>query len=173
MRRATLVFVAATLCMIAGAQAQPGDPSAAARTFVQQFYGWYVPLITSPKGAPEWDIVLTKAQQNLDPGLYRALKADDDAQKKVPGEVVGLDFDPFLNSQDPGTRYTVGKITASHGGFLVEVRDAGMKSKEPDVIANVARQDGRWVFVDFLYPGNGDLLGVLRNLAKDRATPSK
>jgi hypothetical protein len=159
--------------MIAGVEGQPVDRATSARQFVQHFYGWYVPLTTSTKGSPGWDIVLTRAQRDLSPDLYRALKADDIAQKKVTDDVVGLDFDPFLNTQDPYPHYKIGKITERNGMFIAEVRGSGSTSREPDVIAELSRQSGRWVFVDFLYPGTDDLLGVLKKLAKERASSSR
>ena len=37
------------------------------------------------------------------------------AYKKSPEEIVGLDFDPFLNAQDIAERYLVGKIIPKGG----------------------------------------------------------
>jgi hypothetical protein len=51
----------------------------------------------------------------------KGLKEDLAASKKSPGEIVGLDFDPFLNAQDIAERYLVGKITPKGDHYWVEV----------------------------------------------------
>jgi len=172
MKTSSIIGGIVALGLNATAHAQSADPAASAHGFVDRFYAWYVPLIVSPKGAPGWDIVLTKARTDLSPELNLALKADSDASKKNANEVVGLDFDPFLNSQDPCQHYTVGKAAMGKGVFDVEIRCVGSKDKQPDLIAEVAQRNGQWMFVNFVYPGNGDLLKVLKQLAEERAKPS-
>src|SRR5689334_19920193 len=84
-------------------QQLPGSP----QRFVQRFYDWYVPLAIKSDSTPSWNQVLRYRGSSLSSELVRRLREDADAQAKVKGEMVGLDFDPFLNAQDPCERYRV------------------------------------------------------------------
>jgi hypothetical protein len=153
-----------------------GDAAAdSARNFVQGFYTWYVPLALDPKGKVASDIALARKPALFAPGLEAALKADSVAAAKSPGEVVGLDFDPFMNSQDPCESYLTGAVTGAGKHYKVEVFGvcSGKRDEKPYVIAEVIPQGSSWVFVNFLYPGNGDLLGVLKSLAEERAKTAR
>ena len=157
------------------AKAGSPDSSQAVRSFVQSFYNSYTALASGIHDSSPLETILAKRRSVLSPELFRALKADDDAQRKVSDDVVGLDFDPFLNTQEQAGHYTIGRITASQGIYRVEIRERGSSDKLPDVIAEVAREGGNLVFVNFIYPGNGDLLSVLKTLAQERdraASPS-
>lgn len=55
------------------------------------------------------------------PELFHALCEDSETSKKAKGEIVGLDFDPFLNSQDPHARYEVGNVVPAGDSYRVEV----------------------------------------------------
>lgn len=149
-----------------------------AQNFVQKFYDWYMPIVQRPRASSAFDIVRDRPYL-FSPRLFRALKQDSDAQAKSD-ELVGLDFDPFLNTQDPGDpgdHYEVGKVEREGDTYSVEVFGgfSGEKSDKPEVLAKVARRNGRWVFVNFYYldPPADDLLSVLRRLAKDRQRPVK
>jgi hypothetical protein len=48
-----------------------------------------------------WNLAIKTKSSVFSPQLALALKEDSAAQAKAEGEIVGLDFDPFLNSQDP------------------------------------------------------------------------
>ena len=54
--------------------------------------------------------------------------------------------------------------------YLVEVYPvmSGKRSPDPAVIVELAYENGRWLFMNFRYPGNDDLLTVLRTLKADR-----
>ncbi len=84
---------------------------------------------------------------------------------------MGLDFDPFLATQEPEDRYQVGKATARNGRCRVEVfglrNGKGVRPK-PDVVPELERSGQRWRFVNFHYPEGEDLLGVLKRLAEER-----
>ena len=133
------------------AQAKNGqeDPAAPLRNFVQQFYDWYVPLAAKDNTAPAWDVALKRRGSLFSPGLARALQSDSAQQAGATGKIVGLDFDPFLNSQDPAERYEAGRIVQRGGSYLVEVRGArsGKKSDKPDVVPELTRKNGRWQMV--------------------------
>ncbi|HET6936477.1 MAG TPA: hypothetical protein VFI72_16665, partial [Candidatus Angelobacter sp.] len=91
----------------AGTQTKQQDKSLSCKAFVQGFYHWYVPLAhrENLKG-PASDLALKHKASAFSARLHQALNADSEAQARSK-ELVGLDFDPFLNSQDPDPRYEV------------------------------------------------------------------
>jgi len=96
------------------------------------------------------------------------------ASAHAKGDLVGLDFDPFLSSQDPATHYDVRAATFRNNKCSVEIwsaspSDPAAKSRKPDAIADVILEQGHWKFQNFHYPDlNTDLLTVLANLRQER-----
>lgn len=80
------------------------------RRFVQAFYVWYVPKASENSGSPAWALAIRTKSSLFHHELARALREDIEAQSKVEGEIVSLDFDSFLGSQAPEWHYKVGKI---------------------------------------------------------------
>ncbi len=157
--------------------AAPQSDVDSCRTFVQRFYDWYVPV---GGREPNWSSLFSEKKSVFAPSLFQSLKADNDAQAKVEGEIVGLDFDPFLNSQDPSQKYVVGKITQKQASYFVDIYGVrnGKKGAKPDVVAELKRSDGKWKFVNFHYgksefPENENLVSVLKCLAGSRAKTTK
>jgi hypothetical protein len=149
----------------------------ACRDFVQKFYTWYL-TEAKPKGNQSMvDYALKNKPSMFTPELKQKLQADEQASAKNPGEVVGLDFDPFLNAQDDPGKMVAKKATMKGANCLVEVyrTDAGAKEgAKADVTPELSLKNGQWVFVNFHYPPSGnpadnDLLSVLKGLAADRA----
>lgn len=145
--------------------------SATVKIFVRRFYSWYVPEALKANEAPAWNVALKFRGEVFSVTLFRALKEDSDAQARVSGQVAGLDFDPFLNTQDPCDRYRVGTVAPHGAGFRVAIYGmcSGRRNERPVVIAEVERQRGSWVFADFLYPTiRTDLLRTLKALQAER-----
>lgn len=175
-KRAILTFLlsATVIYTLAAQTTTPQQGSESARSFVQQFYSWYVPISRGHNNESAWDIALRQKPDDFTPELTTALKVDSEAQAKAD-EIVGLDFDPFENGQDPCERYVAEQSVGKSGAYWVNVYGVceGKKHIEPDVIAEVKQVQGRWVFVNFHYLPKGDLLEVLNILAKERQTPGK
>jgi ribosomal protein L21E len=146
--------------------------SDSARDFAQKFYSWYVPIALNEHAGPASDLALKHRSSAFSPELLRALKEDSAAQANSPGEIVGLDFDPFLNSQDPEDRYEVGKVTRKGDSYWVEVYGvrSGKRMEPVAVLAELVRRNGHWTFVNFHYPGphGTDLLSLLKRLREER-----
>lgn len=140
-------------------------PSPSTRVFVTRFYSWYEPLALRDNGEPAWRIALKAKRGYFDQLLARRLQEDSAAQDQCE-DLVGLDFDPFLYSQNPAEHYEVGEVRRRGKIYKVEVYrvQAGQRSNKPDVIAGLERKHGRWVFVNFYSPDGGDLRTVLRAL---------
>jgi len=142
--------------------------------FVQDFYDWYVPKAQGDNNGAPWMIALKEKSSAFDPKLAAALTEDNAAQAKVDDDIAGLDFDPFLNSQDPGERYVVGAAKWKGNMLQVDVYSiaSGKKSDKPDVVDDLVKTQGHWQFVNFEYPGEGDLLSTLATLKADREKPA-
>jgi hypothetical protein len=158
-----------------------------ARRFVQGFYDWYLATderrqedrsrgnanvqkqIPYPDDAMDYVSVMTKPEM-FTKELRLALVEDRDAQKKESDFIVGLDFDPFLNSQDPYTRYVVGKVEHKGHSWLAAVHGVvdGKKNAAPDVTAKLEKIKEKWRFTNFIYAQGSNLLGILKELKNDR-----
>src|SRR5262249_33094480 len=123
------------------------------KNFVQQFYNWYV---SNAQGVHDID-PLNRAMKEkatvFESELLKQLKEDRDAAAKVKNEIVGLDFDPILNTQESVERYTTGDVKLKKDKYLVQVYDTlnGKKSKTAIVIPELAYNNGQWQFVNFHY----------------------
>jgi len=143
-----------------------------AHDFVQGFYEWYVQK--AQQQAQGWPVndALQNKRWPLSEQIVSALKADRAAQDKVPDEIVGIDFDPFLAAQDTCFPYKTGKVTQAGTRYRVEVFDSNCTSPHPElatVIAEVEQRHGTWMFVNFIYPDTkDDLLSVLKGLKEER-----
>jgi len=168
------VLLTLTVC----ANAQAAKPPAAkpdensCRRFVQDFYDWY---LAHGRGGGSGASIAPHGQRFFEHGLWEKLKADDAAQSHAD-EIVGLDFDPILNSQDPSPRFRVqtAKLTGNRCDATVVGLDQGVERER--ILPELGFRDGRWVFLNFHYKfeingklQDGDLISILNDLARDRA----
>ncbi|HWA42111.1 MAG TPA: DUF3828 domain-containing protein [Hypericibacter adhaerens] len=150
---------------------QAGDLAASSREFVQKFYEAYVPKALAGQPVPPWRLAVDKMSADFDGELVQALKDDLAAQAQAKGDdIVGLDFDPFLDTQDPAKRYEVGSARQEGKDYLVDVYavTSGKRSETPSVVPELAYENGHWRFVNFRYPEGGDLLTLLKQMKADR-----
>lgn len=158
----------------------PQSNQKSCRDFVQGFYDWYVPVALKHGRVRPADLALKYKGSAFSPELARALREDSEAQAKTKGELVGLDFDPFLNSQDPSERYVVGNVIPKGERYWVEVYSItlGKKSAKPEVAPELTLKDGQWVFVNFHYgksesSEDDNLMSTLKSLRAARQKYSK
>ncbi|HEX7965715.1 MAG TPA: hypothetical protein VF651_08365 [Gammaproteobacteria bacterium] len=156
----------------ATAQAQNAELQSA-HDFVQGFYDWYVQQAEQEKdGWPSMTAALKNERWPFSDEIKKALQADTEAQAKVEGYIVGIDFDPFLNAQDTCFPYKAGKAIHAGNRYQVEVFSncAGSHPERATVIPVVDKRNGTWLFVNFIYPDDTttDLLSTLQALKKDR-----
>ncbi|MGZ4001613.1 MAG: hypothetical protein ACXVIY_13320, partial [Mucilaginibacter sp.] len=153
-----------------------GNEKENARVFVQQFYDWYKKLYNQGVTATDnvgTDVYMIKHKpQYLDDSLLKAFIEYYKAEPKDADEVVGLDFDPILDSQDIGWDYQTGKVKQVGDTFFVNIHcDTHGKPKDkilalpPIIVAEVVKKSGHWKLVNLSYPppeGKGeDLLKML------------
>jgi len=104
------------------------------------------------------------------------LVADDEAQSHS-NEIVGLDFDPILNSQDPSPKFIVKNASSRDGHCNATVVGINQGVEEEHVTPELVLAGGRWVLVNFRYESwvagklkkSGDLLQALKYWANERA----
>jgi hypothetical protein len=133
---------------------QPDSQADSVRRFVQQFYDWYVPLVVPHRPDQNVDSTVQLRDAFLDTALVRELDEDLAAKKKAPpGELEGINFDPFLNSQDPCPRYVAGLAQRGERDYFVDVRpDCGASAYQPKhFIAVVRPYDRSFRFADFQF----------------------
>jgi len=153
-----------------------------ARVFVQQFYDWYKKLYNEGVTATDnvgTDVYMIKHKpQYLDDSLLKAFIEYYKAEPKEADEVVGLDFDPILDSQDIGWDYQTGKVKQVGDKFFIDIHcDTHGKPKDtilalpPIIVAEVVKKSGQWKLVNLSYPppeGKGeDLLKMLEGYRKE------
>jgi hypothetical protein len=145
--------------------------------FVHGFYDWYFDRINEEKGrataGPNSYEVLTLKPQVLAPELRQMLKEDVEATSKNRDEIVGLDFDPFINAQDWEGKYWVNSVNVKDGTCRASVWGMDADKKRDIVHPQLKITNGNWIFVDFFYPettGRADasLMGILTDLRDER-----
>lgn len=126
-------------------------------------------------GTPS-DLEIKARPGNFSRELRRRLAEDMAAASRNKDEIVGLDFDPYLNSQDMADRYVVRKVVRAGQRYRAEVHAVteGKQTATPVVIPELVRTGSGWMIVNFLYrnPENAadksDLLSILSQLRADR-----
>jgi hypothetical protein len=168
-------MIAALVLLVLNAGVQTLHAEDAPKKFVEDFYTWYVSIASHGHADAASDIAIKKKSALFSPELLKALKEDSQAAAKNPGEVVGLDSDPFLNSQEQINRVVIGNVKEKNGAFRVDVFDVleGKTDKKPNVIAEVKQENGHWIFVNFWSPDGDNLLNDLRALSKERKKTAK
>lgn len=173
-------YITAAILVVGLLMTSPGAGAASpesksAQAFVQDFYTWYGQEEKREHGMALSDYAIKMKPQFFSAAIVQGLREDEAAQAKVPGEVVGLDFDPILNAQDDCGTYKAGKVKVVGTTYRVELFDHCSDSKpaRPAVIAAVEKRNGAWVFVDFIYLGSGDLFSELQALKKEREQSGK
>ena len=159
-------------CMLVGlhfpayAVTAPGETTQSVRQFVQAFYDWYVPkALGGGPGAP-WRAALEAKPGSFSPEIASLLRKEIRVQAQTKGEISGLDFDPFLSSQDPDDHYNVGDIVKKGDSYWVSIYGGAAEKSQPQaLVAEVSRANGRWQFRNFRYPNGKDLVSLLRVIA--------
>jgi hypothetical protein len=158
-------FVVLLVPVLLGAQIKaPGNPSMAPTKFVEEFYRWYTPLTQKNNTTTTWDIAIKMKGKIFSDQLARLLNQDSIA-KAACRELVGLDFDPFLNTQDPSEHYEVGSATRTGRTYRVDIYrvEDGQRAKKPDLTAEIIQKNDSWNFLNFYYSNGSNLLTILRS----------
>jgi hypothetical protein len=148
-------------------QAQPVNVDVAgAVASIQAFYDWYVPASDSNRGGPAWYAAFGRTPPILSSELLQALRADSANKARTPGDLVGLDFDPLLASQDPCARYEVGQGSIDRDTVRLALHAVcnGERSAQPELLLLVTQHEANWLIENVQYShAQTDLLAILRN----------
>jgi hypothetical protein len=169
----TMLLLCAGISRPLSAQSSNAQASdEACRRFVQSFYDWYAPnaLNDSPYGS---SIDLLLQSRVLSPDLSRQLNEVTDAAGRSGGDT-WLGVDPIVNSEDLWEKFIARNVTRKGERCFVEVYGVLVekKDKNADIVTELVFQTGRWIFVNFHYPGypvssgNENLLSILRRLRR-------
>jgi hypothetical protein len=160
---------------LAGQACLAADDNASCQAFVQKFYDWYIGQsnASSAKAAGPLEVALKTRSHAFSAELGKRLREDVAASAKSPGEIVGLDFDPILNTQEQANKCKAEKVSERRNSFFVDVYSisGGKKGAEPDVQPELTHNNGKWQFVNFHYKidkKNDDLLHILKSLRDER-----
>jgi hypothetical protein len=147
------------------------------RDFVQGFYDWYVSPVKRDKQHPMGNLDVGDVLQ-IKPRLFSVkllslLKEDRDIQARNPGYITGLEFDPFLNSQDPSPKFQVQSVSLKDGVCRAVVWGLDDGKRREEVEPELTSKYGTWGFVNFHYPGttrpsDENLIGQLNMLREER-----
>ena len=88
----------------------------------------------------------------LAPSMMKRLRASL-AEPGLPDEVPMLDGDPFTDSQDAPSAFTVGRARIRGNRAELFVRFHYQGGERSGVLWQLQRQGGRWRVVDLRYPG--------------------
>jgi len=154
------------------------------KDFVQGFYNWYLGRSAvnekSQTAGPAWDDVAHLRPQALSPELLTLLKADLAASEANHDDIVGLDWDPFLATQDPSTNFFVASAVVNNGRCNAVVNGIAHGKKRETVMPELSSVGATWVFVNFHYkidktqsPADENLIATLKLLADERKKPIK
>lgn len=161
-----IVLILSLLPCTLGSQTKARQRTLSPREFVEGFYAWYVPQALSDDTNAPWKSIFVHRSGDFSHEIVQLLREDSTAQAKCE-ELVGLDFDPFLYTQDPEEHYEVGQINQEGKAYFAEiygVRD-GKRLTKPALTVEFSKQSGHWQFLNFHYdyPGGADLISVLRS----------
>jgi len=121
------------------------------RDFTGAFLAWYVPLALGDSREPASLLAIRQRPDFFSKGLLKSMDEDFAAQAKAQGEIVGMDFDPFLNSQDPAEKYVMGKVVVTSGKCIADIKAVDGKPGVCDVKAELRQVGGKWRFSEFRY----------------------
>ena len=138
-----------------------------AHDFVQDFYGWYgIEANRLDAKDPAWSTVVRMRPTALDSLFLRVLREDIQERENGPeGVISGIDWDPFLNSQDPCGRYDAGVASQVGNRYLVNVLPVcGDGASAPILTAVLENWNGRWVIVTVRDSTGYDAVESIRQL---------
>jgi hypothetical protein len=159
-RLALLLLICFTCSSWLAAQSRTPEPKESCRQFTQTFYNWYVSKVFESLDHKNVDALLEALDYKGQPfsrELVQGIRSVRTEEKKSHEAI--LDFDPILNTQDPAEHYLVRELTERNGHFLAEIYGVWNAphpelGKGPQVVAEMTRMQGRWVFINFHYPNS-------------------
>ena len=121
------------------------------KAFVQSFYDWYWNRFAAQAESPGFNIgeipdvwtVLQHRPSVLSPKLRRLL-ANEEKKMRATHEIGNLDFDPFLNSQDPRGKYVVARTVVTNNRCEATI-------PQGHIVVEAEKNGSGWQFSNFHY----------------------
>jgi len=173
--RAAFIVLIATSSLAFAQQQPPPSAGKTCEAFVKDFYDWYLRTDRAHSIWP-YDLVMKAKPPVLGAELLSGLRAVDAEAAKEQDP--GLDFEPILNTQDPGDTgdppYLVRDVKEDGKVCHADVYNQWNGKTEKIVIPELRAENGRWIFTNFRYPNlpnqqGADLLSMIKRYLK----PSK
>lgn len=173
----TKMLITSVVCVLfcgCGKKTPADQKLLSCQDFVTGFYDWYVPIVLNERSTPASTVAVAQKGDAFAPELKSLLEAELKIHAKQKDLIEGLDFDPFLYSQDPVSEYKVGKSVLSGDKCSVEVIGVshGKVNTKPNVILDLEFKAGKWFFVNFHYGASlqkkdENLLDLLTNMVRN------
>lgn len=148
-----MIKISALVCVtlvFSACNSSIGSEERSCRQDVQEFYDWYAPMAEKNNGAKTAsELAMQEKPALFSKELVEALKKDRAAQEKSQ-EIVGLDFDPFLYSQDPNPNYAVQSLSVKNGVCRAKV-GVGKSGGKALLLAELRYSGSKWIFENFYY----------------------
>jgi hypothetical protein len=130
------------------------NDSTTVHAFVQRFYDVYTDARSRQQDAMQQ--VLIRDSTFLDRSLLLALRADMAANRDRNQPRETINFDPFLESQDPCPKYVVSEVHAAGRSYRVTVRPVcptadGQRWQTSRPVVEVVSLGSRWMIANVLY----------------------
>lgn len=139
------------------------DDGAAARQVVTSLYKTHFAV------KQRFDLTMKRERRLFAAPLLKLLDEDGAAQKANPGEIVGLDWDPFTSSQEGADSYQVGPARFEKDEALVPVEIQIGRTRSTLTI-RLIRVEGSFR-ISNIQDQNGDLVTILKGLKAEREHP--
>jgi hypothetical protein len=116
----------------------------------------------------------------LSPKLKHYLDREEAIQAKE--EDPGLDFDPYLNTQDPSPMFLVDTVRVNGDRCDATVHGYDQGERREEVMPELSKKSGRWIFENFHYkidynngkpPQDDDLILMLRQYVGEEKYPAQ
>jgi len=185
MKALGIILQAVSILLFAtSSPAQTKVPDSTGKTceqFLKDFYAWYLPIAQAEieRHVQPLDLTVRANPAVLSREIISGIEAVD-AEAKKSGDA-GLDFDPVLNSQDPGgpgdPPYIVRDVKVEGKICRADVYYQSTDGKtEKIVIPELQAQNNRWIFTNFHYPNfpkdpNSNLVTIIKNYLRDSKMP--
>jgi len=159
MIRTLMLFAGLTMLTMVAAPAATAPSSPAG--VVDSFYRWYFSVNTTHGG---WREHFPQTHAYLDSSLFALVSKMLAEENRAKGVI--LDFDPFVDAQEPATSFTVGAPISNGASVKVPVALHFGKGAGQGRVIVVLHKSGTWQIDNFSYGADGNLRSIIAQQMK-------
>jgi hypothetical protein len=145
------------------------------KDFVQNFYDWYVPYANNESNFLSSDVAIKEKGEFFNPLLLNLLKKESQRHSREKGVISGLDFDPFLATQDPYLKYHVSSAEIKNDICFAKIEGISSNNVPQNInlFVELKIAEGHWRFVNFHYGPtkkrkDENLIDLLNDIFKEK-----